>query len=276
MSVTLYHNRNCGTSRAVLALIRAAGIEPLVVEYLKTPPSRATLAALVKRSGLPARALLRQKEALFRELRLGDPALSNETALDALAAHPALLNRPVVVSDRGVVIARPPDAALAVLPQLPRERLLKENGVPYLKLTAIPAADSAFRDALAAEHLTVDDLGEPNQMFFAAATLDDVVVGYGGYQRRGSLALLRSLTVLPGFRGKHLGASLTALILHRALMQDRLTEAWLLTMTAAPFFRKIGFKTMDRKDVPEDIRGSTQFSSLCPVSSTLMRKALDY
>lgn len=116
MDTIIYHNPACGTSRNTLALIRAAGIEPVVVEYLKTPPDREAIRALAGAMGQPLRALLREKGALFTELGLGDPALSEEQILDAIAAHPVLLNRPIVVTPLGTRLCRPSETVLALLP----------------------------------------------------------------------------------------------------------------------------------------------------------------
>src|SRR5690606_5905231 len=115
VGVTIYHNPRCSTSRNTLALIRDAGIEPTVVEYLQTPPSRAELAELVARMGVPARAVLRAKEPLAAELGLRDPTVGDEALLDAMAAHPILIERPIVVSDKGVRLGRPPEAVREVL-----------------------------------------------------------------------------------------------------------------------------------------------------------------
>ncbi|WP_279356375.1 arsenate reductase (glutaredoxin) [Methylobacterium indicum] len=114
--VVIYHNPACGTSRNALAMIRNAGIEPHVVEYLKTPPTREMVRALARRAGLPIRALLREKGTPFAELGLGDPALSDDRLLDAVAAHPVLLNRPLVASPKGVRLCRPSEAVLDLLP----------------------------------------------------------------------------------------------------------------------------------------------------------------
>ncbi|WP_207183441.1 arsenate reductase (glutaredoxin) [Methylobacterium indicum] len=116
MDVVIYHNPACGTSRNALAMIRNAGIEPHVVEYLKTPPAREMIRALARRAGLPIRALLREKGTPFAELGLGDPALSDDRLLDAVAAHPVLLNRPLVASPKGVRLCRPSEAVLDLLP----------------------------------------------------------------------------------------------------------------------------------------------------------------
>jgi len=116
MDVVIYHNPDCGTSRNALAMIRNAGIEPHVVEYLKTPPSRALLAQLISRMGMTVRALLREKGTPFGELGLGDPALGDEALVDAMMAHPILINRPIVVTPIGVRLCRPSEAVLELLP----------------------------------------------------------------------------------------------------------------------------------------------------------------
>lgn len=108
-TATIYHNPACSTSRKVLAAIREAGVEPRVVEYLKTPPDRATLADLVARAGLTPRQALRTKGELWRQLGLDDPAVGDDAILDAMAANPPLIERPIVVTDRGVRLCRPPE-----------------------------------------------------------------------------------------------------------------------------------------------------------------------
>jgi len=114
--IIIYHNPVCGTSRKVLGLIRDAGIEPHVVEYLKTPPSRALLAQLIERAGLTPRALLREKETVYAELGLGNQSLSADALLDVMMAHPVLINRPLVVSPLGVKLCRPAEDVLDLLP----------------------------------------------------------------------------------------------------------------------------------------------------------------
>ena len=115
MTVTIYHNPACGTSRNTLAMIRATGAEPVVVEYLKTPPSRDEVRELVRRMGVTLRAVLREKGTPFAELGLGDPTLSDEALLDAIEAHPILLNRPIVVTPKGVRLCRPSETVLDLL-----------------------------------------------------------------------------------------------------------------------------------------------------------------
>lgn len=126
--ITIYHNPSCGTSRNTLALIRHAGIEPSVVEYLKTPPDKARLRELVAATGQPVRALLREKGTPYAELDLGNPKWQDEDLLDFMVRHPILMNRPVVVTPLGTRLCRPSEAVLELLPvgQLPP--FTKEDG----------------------------------------------------------------------------------------------------------------------------------------------------
>lgn len=128
MSITIYHNPACGTSRNVLALIRNSGEEPEVIEYLKTPPTRAVLAELIQRMGVPVRAVLRQKGTPYAELGLDDPSLTDDQLLDAMMAHPLLINRPIVVTPLGVRLCRPSEAVLDILPDPQRGAFSKEDG----------------------------------------------------------------------------------------------------------------------------------------------------
>lgn len=127
MSVTIYHNPACGTSRNVLAMIRASGEEPVVIEYLKTPPSRETLVALLAAMGARPRDILRERGTPYAELGLGDPALSDEDLLDAMMAHPILINRPIVITRRGTRLCRPSERVLDLLDN-PVPRFTKEDG----------------------------------------------------------------------------------------------------------------------------------------------------
>jgi arsenate reductase len=120
MHTTMYHNQACGNSRGALALIREAGIEPDIIDYLKTPPDRATLAKMIADAGLTVRGAMREKELAYRELALDDPTLSDDALLDAMLAHPVLINRPFVVTDRGTRLCRPPELVLDILPPRPQ------------------------------------------------------------------------------------------------------------------------------------------------------------
>ena len=128
MDVTIYHNPACGTSRNTLALIRNAGVEPSIIEYLKTPLSRETLVDLIRRMGTPVRALLREKGTPYRELRLDDPTLTDDRLVDAMLAHPILINRPIVVTPWGVKLCRPSEAVLDILPLPQQGPFAKEDG----------------------------------------------------------------------------------------------------------------------------------------------------
>ena len=118
MDIVVYHNPQCGTSRNTLDLIRKAGIEPHVIEYLKTPPSRAMLQSLIARMGISAREFLRRKGTPYDELGLDDPSLTDDQILDAMLANPILIERPIVVTPRGVRLCRPSDRVVDLLPSL--------------------------------------------------------------------------------------------------------------------------------------------------------------
>lgn len=128
MSITIYHNPACGTSRNVLGLIRNSGEEPVVIEYLKTPPTRDELVSLIGRMGIPVRALLRRKGTPYDALGLGDLSLTDDQLIDAMMAHPILIDRPIVVSPLGVRLCRPSEAVLGILPGPQRAAFTKEDG----------------------------------------------------------------------------------------------------------------------------------------------------
>ena len=128
IDIVIYHNPECGTSRNTLAMIRHAGIEPHVIEYLKTPPSRALLEQLIARAGFAPRALLRQKGTPFADLGLDHQTLPDAALIDAMMAHPILINRPLVVSPKGVRLCRPSEAVLELLPHPLPTPFVKEDG----------------------------------------------------------------------------------------------------------------------------------------------------
>ena len=127
MSVTIYHNPSCGTSRNTLAMIRQSGEEPQVIEYLKTPPDRARLIELIKAMGISARDLLREKGTPYAELGLADPKWSDDELIDFMLAHPILINRPIVATDKGVRLCRPSELVLDLLDR-PVATFVKEDG----------------------------------------------------------------------------------------------------------------------------------------------------
>ncbi|RYC29369.1 arsenate reductase (glutaredoxin) [Lichenibacterium minor] len=140
VDIVIYHNPDCGTSRNTLALIRNAGVEPHIIEYIKTPPSRPLLEQLVARMGIGVRDLLREKGTPYAELGLDDPSLNDQALLDAMMEHPILINRPIVVSPQGVKLCRPSEAVLDLLPaqhgafaKEDGERVVDEAGRPVAK-----------------------------------------------------------------------------------------------------------------------------------------------
>ena len=128
MTITIYHNPKCGTSRNVLAMIQASGEEPVVIEYLKDPPSRERLRELIGAMGIPVRALLREKGTPYAELGLGDPKWSDDELIEFMMEHPILINRPIVVTPKGVRLCRPSEAVLDILPNPSIGRFVKEDG----------------------------------------------------------------------------------------------------------------------------------------------------
>ena len=126
--ITIYHNPACGTSRNVLAMIRNSGEEPVVIEYLKTPPDRATLTALIAAMGVPVRAVLREKGTPYAELGLDDPKWSDEQLIGFMLQHPILINRPIVITPLGTMLCRPSETVLDILPQPQRGAFSKEDG----------------------------------------------------------------------------------------------------------------------------------------------------
>ncbi len=273
MDVTIYHNPACGTSRNALALIRHAGIEPTVVEYLKTPPSRDAIVDLAARMGVPLRTVLREKGTPFAELGLGDPAKTDAEILDAIEAHPILLNRPIVVTPAGVKLCRPSDLVLDLLPDVALPDFVKDDGEPALRDRAIVGDDPALVAALAAEGLPTDDLAEENRRFFAYETLSGSVVGFAGFEIHGTEALLRSLVVVPAARGQGHGGAILARLSRRAFDAGA-RRAWTLTTTVADWLEKKGYSRIARADAPPAILATRQAAGLCPSSAALLARKL--
>jgi arsenate reductase len=271
-AVTIYHNPDCGTSRNTLALIRASGFEPEVIEYLKTPPDRALLQSLIARAGVNVRDVLRAKSAPSG-LNLESPGLADDELIGHMLAHPILINRPLVVTPLGVKLCRPSDIVLDVLPRRPTREFLKEDGSPILVDTVIDAEDSGLHAALAAAGLPTGDLSEPGHRFHAYDTLAGERVGYGGFDLDGRDARLRSIVVLPAARRRGIGGGILALLLRRAFDQGA-RQAWLLTTGATEFFERAGFRQVERSEAPDSVRHASQMKSLCPASAALLRRAI--
>ena len=142
VNIIIYHNPACGTSRNTLGFIRNCGVEPRIIEYLKTPPNREELATLIGRMGISARDLLRKKGTPYDELKLDDPTLTDDQLIDAMMAHPILINRPIVVTPIGVKLCRPSEAVLDILPLPQKGEFRKEDGELVIDATGrkvIPA-----------------------------------------------------------------------------------------------------------------------------------------
>lgn len=132
MDITIYHNTRCGTSRTTLALIRNTGVEPNVIEYLHNPPSREELTAIIEKAGISVRDAVRQKETLFKELGLDDPAVSDDRLLDAMIEYPILINRPFVITPKGARLCRPSELVLDILPLPQKGALNRDDGTPLI------------------------------------------------------------------------------------------------------------------------------------------------
>jgi arsenate reductase len=270
---TIYHNPDCGTSRNTLALLRAAGAEPVVVEYLKHPPDRATLLALVAQLGMPVRDLLRRKGTPYDPLGLDAPHWTDAQRIDQVLAHPILMNRPIVVAPRGVRLCRPSDLAVGLLPEGTQADLRKEDGTAFLSESAVDGTDPALAAALHAAGLPTDDLAEPGRQFFAYDALEGTRLGYGGIEALGADALLRSLVVLPAARRQGTGAGIVALLQRRAFDAGA-RRAWVLTTDAAAYFERAGYKVAARDAAPAAVLATRQASNLCPASATLLQRRL--
>jgi arsenate reductase (glutaredoxin) len=271
--VTIYHNPKCGTSRNTLALIRHFGIDPTVIEYMNAPPSRTELQSLIAEAKLSPRDVVRKKEAPYAELSL-DKA-NDAGLLDAMAANPILINRPIVVTDMGTALCRPSDIVLDLLPKIPGTDAFKEEGAHFLRDEQITGRDPVFVSALKAAVLPVDDLSEAGRTLFSYRSLAGTLLGFGGYELYGKDALLRSIVVLPEGRGKRAGRNLVPLLMYRAFREGART-AWLLTTTTANFFDKIKFKRRIREEAPASILSTRQAKSLCPKSAVLMSHGIGF
>jgi arsenate reductase len=273
MDATIFHNPACGTSRNTLALLRHAGIEPTVIAYLETPPSRATIVDLAARIGVSLRDLLREKGTPFAELGLADPGLADERLLDAIEAHPILLNRPIVVTPAGAKLCRPSDMVLDLLPDVPLADFVKDDGEPALRDREIGGDDPGLRAALNAADLPTDDLAEPGRRFFAYTTLSGRTVGHAGFELYGEDVFLRSLVVLPEARGHGHGAAIVARVCRRAWdLGGR--RAWTLTTTVADWLVAKGFQKVERSAAPASILATRQAKSLCPSTAILLSRPI--
>ena len=273
MDVIIYHNPGCGTSRNALALIRHAGIEPHVIDYQKCPPSQDLLAQMIGRMGMTVRDVLRVKGTPYEQLGLGNPSLTDGQLLDAMMAHPILINRPIVVSERGVALCRPSDMVLDLLPDWPMTDFVKDDGEICLRDTEAADRDAGLVAALTAEGLPTDDLTEPGRRYFVYRTLSGEVVGYAGRELYGKDAFLRSLVVLPAARGKGIGKAMVSRIARRAFDEGART-AWLMTTSAAGYFEAMGFKRVERAEVAAAVLETRQAKGLCPATAVVLKRGI--
>lgn len=282
--VTIFHNPACGTSRNTLALIRYAGIEPTVIEYLKTPPSRDELLELIAAMGVPVRSLLREKGTPYAELGLGDAHWTDEQLLDFIGQHPILMNRPVVVTPLGTKLCRPSEAVLELLPVGRLPPFIKEDGEAVHDsgarraaggLTLRPAAEHDWPhiEALLKVNSLPIDGARDHLAAYIVATAGDAIVGTAGVELYGELGLLRSFAVLPERQGRGVGKVMLERIVSDARIGG-LSRLFLLTTTAADYFARLGFTARSRDSAPAALQASAEFRGACPASAVLMDRSI--
>ncbi len=278
MSVTIYHNPDCGTSRNTLALLESLETNPTIVPYLETPPNRDQLRELWQQAGLSVRDGLRRRGTPFAELNLDNPELSDDDLLDAVADHPILINRPLVVTERGVRLCRPADLVLDLVDITRPQAVDKEEGAPFLKDEPLTPDDS-MKQALTAAGLPIDDLtadspNQPGTRYFRYHDMAGTLLGYGGFELYGSDTLIRSIVVLDPARESGVGRNLLLLLMRRAFDQGA-RQAYILTTTAQKFFEDQRFKTIPRDQVPASILATKQATELCPDDAALLTRAIE-
>ncbi|MFC4277958.1 arsenate reductase (glutaredoxin) [Achromobacter aloeverae] len=237
--ITIYHNPDCGTSRNVLAALQALRLNPMVIEYLKAPPDAGTLKSLITAASMSVRDAIRVKGTPYKELGLDGAEWSDDALIEQTVRHPILINRPLVVTGKGVRLCRPSDVVLDLVDTPHGIRLEKEEGVPFLGDTLISS------EAVAAGQAT------PVQ-FYAYRATDGAVLAHASVALQGTHALVHTLTVDAAHRGQGLGHNVLALLLRRAFEQGA-RRAWVSSDTAGAFFGKSGFKTIDRGQAPSAV-----------------------
>lgn len=272
MSVTIYHNPDCGTSRNVLAALERLGTAPTVIEYLRNPPDAQTLARLIAANGMAVRDTMRVKGTPYKELGLDAAHWTDQALVQQMLAHPILINRPLVSTPRGTRLCRPSDVLLDLVDVPAGLRLEKEEGVPFLRDTLVPTAHPALGTALAEAGLAMLEAQTPGR-FYAYTTTTGEVLAYAGVEIHGQEALLRSLAVQPMARRRNIGRNVVALLLRRALEQGA-RRAWLLTEPTGGFFQKIGFRPLGRESAPHEIQATVQMRTQCPASAALYTRQI--
>lgn len=276
LDVTFYHNPDCGTSRNALDLLQHIGIEPSVIEYLKTPPTKDRLRELVALMGLPVRDVIRERGTPFKALGLDRPSLSDEDLLDAMVANPILINRPIVVTPTRVRLCRPSETVLDLMPAsaVPKVDLTKDDGTPFLVDGVFPA-DNDLEAHVAAAGLPTDDLRDPGRTFYRYGLFGGTTVGFGGLEPYGTDVLLRSLCVMPSFHRRGVGRNMALLLMSRAFdLGARQAYALPSTPESSAFFQSLGFAPIPRPAAPPAILATRQASGLCPASTPLLTRRI--
>jgi arsenate reductase len=273
MDWLIYHNPDCGTSRNVLAALHSSGIEPQIIEYLRTPPDRSTLAKLIAGIGLPVRGVIRERGTPFHALGLDDASRGDDALLEAMVRHPILINRPIVVAPGSIRLCRPSDVVLDLLSDRAVHDLRKEDGAPFLRDEPVSGKDRELRATLAEAGLPVDDLEEAGRHFFAYRTPAGALMGFGGYELYDGDALLRSVVVPPNARSTGVGRNLVPLLMRRAFDRGA-RHAFVLTTAAKSFFERLRFEQIDRKTAPPAILATRQAADLCSSSTPLLMRRI--
>lgn len=272
--VTFYHNPDCGTSRNALALLRLAGIEPLVIEYLTTPPIKDRLRELIALAGLSVRETIRHHPVLVAQLGLSSSRKTDEELLDAMVAHPILINRPIVDTPTAVKLCRPSETVLDLLMagQVPTADAMKDDHTPFVQ-DELWLANNDLALHVGAAGLTIEDLTEPGRTFYRYSLLGGTTVGFGGFELYGPDVLLRSLCVVP--HGQGIGRNMTLLLMRRAFDQGaRRAFAFTSTLEAAAFHQALRFAPITRGSAPATILATRQATGLCPAWAQLFERAL--
>lgn len=279
MTVTIYHNPVCGTSRSTLKLLQELNLAPTVIPYLQQPPTEPELAELLDRMGMSVREILREKGTPFAALGLGDLRKTDAELHAAIQAHPILLNRPIVVTNKGTKLCRPSDVVLDLLAyELPDLNSTRDDGTSFLRDRQIDRrALSDLAMAVEAAGLPTADLADPGRTFFHYTRLDSEGVGWGGFELYGSDVLLRSMAVERRFHRQGNGRNLATLLMRRAYDQGA-RQAYALTSNpeARAFFERLGFAAIDRATAPATIQTTRQAGGLCPASATLLTKRITF
>lgn len=239
MNVEIYHNPSCSMSRNALRLIREAGVEPKIIEYLETPPTRAELLQRLDEAQIPVREILRTKESQFAALGLADNSLPDTAILDALDAHPILMQRPIVVSPLGVNVCRPPELVLALLHNAPRPETRREDGSDFLVDEEIELSPQLI-SALLAEDMPVDALDDSCTVY-RMRSLAGAELAYAAIEIERRVARLIAFVVLPAARNKRVGRNMMHLLSRRAFDLGA-REMSVASGKAAGFFHRLGFE----------------------------------